>query len=137
MAEASNTKNDFVNAIAEAAFRNNELSSAFPSPEELLDPTRPMEDAELKLPKKKYSCHYGLFDLSNAGDRVECELINDKCMNSGWILAGEERTATKEGNMFIMLKWLVPADEPKKANNGLDEHSVEQPAKEDATPSGG
>lgn len=127
MPELPNNKNDFVNAIAEATHRDKELSSLFPTPDELLDPTKPIEDAELKAPKRKYACHYGLYDLSNEADRLECEIVNNKCMNNGWIMAGEERTPTKEGNMFVMLKWLVPEDEPKKARDGLEEHN-ERPA---------
>jgi hypothetical protein len=134
MIENADSKNDFVNAIAEQNYKDKELTSIFPSQEDLVDPTKPIEDSEIKLPQKKYTCHYGNFDLSHEGDRIECEVINNKCMHGGWLLAGEERTATKEGNMFIMLKWLVPEEEIKKSKDGLDEHTERPAAKEENDP---
>lgn len=130
----NNNKNEFVNAIAEAKYQDKELSSIFPSPEDLIDPTKPIEDAEIQLPKKRYKCHYGNFDLSNEGDRIECEIINNKCMNDGWLLAGEERIPTKEGHMFVMLKWLEPEAEIKKSKDGLEELKERPAAKEENDP---
>jgi hypothetical protein len=113
----NNTKDDFVDAIAEANKRDGVDSPLFPGPEELLDPTKPEEQEKLLQMAKsmEFTAHYARFDLTHEDDVIRLEDIQTKIVMGQAIMGREEWVHSKEGGTVVVLKWLVAIKkEPKK-----------------------
>lgn len=73
----------------------------------------------LQLPKRKLKSRLRRFCVSDEEQVEEYEKIQDKCLEgNGWILAREEWTTDKDGETFIIVKYLEPQDKDDKKGSG-------------------
>jgi hypothetical protein len=73
----------------------------------------------IQLPKRKLKARLRRFCVSDPDQVEEYEKIQDKCLEGkGWILAREEWTTDKEGETYIIVKYLEPQPEDKKGSGG-------------------
>ena len=61
-----------------------------------------------------YESRYKKFSMGDEKQVAELEDINNHILNDGWLPGREEWIHTKEGATYIILKYLVPKDLPKK-----------------------
>lgn len=72
----------------------------------------------LQLPKRKLKARLRRFCVGDEEQVEEYERIQDRCLEGkGWILAREEWTTDKDGDTFIIVKYLEPQDD-KKGSGG-------------------
>jgi len=59
-------------------------------------------------PKGKFKARFGRFNLGEASDCAELEKIQNNCLTPGknWILAREEWYNTKDGDVYVVVKYL-------------------------------
>ena len=111
--DASNKAADFVDALANMSALDNykeEIPPIFPlfkndvkDREAPVDPLAPKE----KELSRDFTAKYARFDLSTDSDRMELESVMGHVMKDGWMLAREEWVHAKDGNTFVILKYLI------------------------------
>lgn len=69
-----------------------------------------------QLPKRKLRACYRRFNLADPDHIQELEEIQALCLTgNGYMLAREEWINTKDGDTFAIIKYLEPADAPKRS----------------------
>lgn len=66
----------------------------------------------LKLPPRG-DVKFGRFNISDDVQRLELETIENNCLKVGWVLVREEWTHTKDGETFVIVKYMVSPEQPK------------------------
>jgi hypothetical protein len=112
--DSGNKANDFTNALAQMGIGSGQFKEEIPplfpaykqdgrDLETVPDPLAP----QAKAKRPDYEAHYKRFDLSADSDRLDLEEIMGHVMKDGWLMAREEWVHAKDGNTYVILKYLV------------------------------
>jgi hypothetical protein len=88
------------------------------------------ENQLFEQPKGKFKARFGRFDLNDDTQRAELEEIENSCLTPGknWILAREEWYNTKDGDTYVVVKYLefIPEKKTKKPPEAKEDRGPEQ-----------
>ncbi len=136
MKDGKNYANDFVEAITQAnapeikrdlpAMHPTELREKFVNLAEEEDVSMQEHNSSnlLQMPTGERKVHIKRFNLEQASDRVDYELVQNKCVKGRvgdkfYMLLREQWTETKDGDVFITVKHMtIDMPEKKKSKKG-------------------